>query len=465
MRTKLFKHREKRLTQPNDPPLTLKKADVAEPSKGKALPTGRLKRLAKVARMATGVAGGMLAEGTRQLKAGNVPRPRDMLLTPGNARRVAKQLADMRGAAMKFGQLLSMDSGELLPKELANILATLRAQAQFMPAAQLEQAMQAAYGNAWRKEFSEFNERPIAAASIGQVHSARTHDGQHIVLKVQYPGIAKSIDSDIDNIAMLLRISGLVPTGIDLTPLLDDAKIQLKDETNYKKEARYLTSFTEALQYDQRYCIPTLFPSLSRSNVLAMSFVEGEPIEQLVESSQSIRNEVMIALFELMLSELFELRMMQTDPNFANYLYNATTEKVVLLDFGATRKFKARFIKQYLALLKAALANDEAGICNAAEKIGYGVGDVDSPYRQLIIELFIMVLEPARNDRPYDFAASDLPARLAKLGDDAKQHVDFWRAPPADSVYIHRKVGGMFLLASRLKAKVNLNQLMQRWLT
>ncbi len=196
-----------------------------------------------------------------------------------------------------------------------------------------------------------------------------------------------------------------------------------------------------------------------------MSFVEGEPIEQLVESSQSIRNEVMVALFELMLSELFELRMMQTDPNFANYLYNATTEKVVLLDFGATRKFKASFIKQYLTLLKAALASDEAGICNAAEKIGYGVGDADSPYRQLIIELFSMVLEPARADAPYDFAASDLPARLAKLGDDAKQHVDFWQAPPADSVYIHRKVGGMFLLASRLKAKVNLNQLMQRWLT
>ncbi|NNL56525.1 MAG: AarF/ABC1/UbiB kinase family protein, partial [Pseudomonadales bacterium] len=195
----------------------------------------------------------MLAEGSRQLRAGKRPRARHMLLTPGNARRVARQLAEMRGAAMKFGQLLSMDSGDLLPKELAEILARLRSQAHYMPEQQLQQVMHKAYGRGWRDNFAEFDETPIAAASIGQVHRARTHTAQEIVLKIQYPGVADSIESDIDNIATLLRISGLIPSGVNLQPLLNDAKHQLKDETNYRKEARHQQKFAVALACDARY--------------------------------------------------------------------------------------------------------------------------------------------------------------------------------------------------------------------
>ena len=114
--------------------------------RGSAVPTGKVGRFARVARMATGVAGGMIAEGTRQLRAGKRPRKRDMLLTPGNARRVADQLADMRGAAMKLGQILSMDTGDFLPRELADILSRLRSDARAMPPEQLQAAMETAYG-------------------------------------------------------------------------------------------------------------------------------------------------------------------------------------------------------------------------------------------------------------------------------------------------------------------------------
>ena len=431
--------------------------------RGSAVPTGKVGRFARVARMATGVAGGMIAEGTRQLRAGKRPRKRDMLLTPGNARRVADQLADMRGAAMKLGQILSMDTGDFLPRELADILSRLRSDARAMPPEQLQAAMEAAYGEDWESLFYGFDPRPIAAASIGQVHRTVAPDGRDIVLKVQYPGVADSIEADVDNIATVLRLSGLVPEGIDLTPLLNDAKEQLRDEADYLKEAEFLRAFGEVLADDDRFVVPELLPELTRSNVLAMSYVAGSSIDTIAEVPQDERDRVMTALIELMLTELFELRMVQTDPNFANYQYRKSTGEIVLLDFGATRHFKARFVSNYRKLAAAAMDGDRARMVEAAEKVGYSVGDEDSEYRELVLDVLLMALEPLRFDENYDFAASDMPARLSELGKSVSDYRDFWQAPPTDAVYFHRKLGGMFMLASRLGACVNVHQLIRRW--
>ena len=429
----------------------------------KAIPTSRVGRFARVARMASGVAGGMLAEGTRQLRAGKRPRARDMLLTPANARRVADQLATMRGAAMKVGQILSMDSGEFLPKELADILARLRSDARYMPPAQLQQVMTEAYGDEWQALFYGFEARPLAGASIGQVHRAHAPDGREIVLKVQYPGVATSIDSDVDNIASLLRLSGLLPAELDIQPLLDDAKAQLKDEADYHKEAEFLAAFGELLAGDERFLVPQVLPELTRRTVLAMTYVSGKPIESLAERPQEERDRVMTALVELMFMELFELRMVQTDPNFANYQYRASSGQIVLLDFGATRRFKAGFANNYKRLAKAAMAENHERVVAAAEKLGYAVGDADSDYRKLVLELFLLALEPLRCDGPYDIARSDMTARMSALAENITDYRDFWQAPPTDAVYFHRKLGGMFLLASRLEARVNVNALIQRW--
>ena len=164
----------------------------------KAVPTGRMSRFARVAKLAGGVAGGMLAEGTRQWRAGNRPRRRDLIMTPANARRVTNQLAEMRGAAMKLGQILSMDTGDMLPRELADILARLRSDASAMPVEQLQQTMTDAYGEDWESLFYDFDFKPLAAASIGQVHKNTSPDGRSIVLKLQYPGVRESIDNDVD---------------------------------------------------------------------------------------------------------------------------------------------------------------------------------------------------------------------------------------------------------------------------
>ena len=154
---------------------------------------------------------------------------------------------------MKLGQILSMDTGDLLPRELADILATLRNAAYAMPDVNCRKCSHRSWGQTTRAKLKHFEQRPFAAASIGQVHKLSTRQGQPAVLKVQYPGVRESIDSDVDNLASLLRVSGLLPKHMDMTPLLAEAKSQLHEEADYEQEARYLKAFVRALGDDERF--------------------------------------------------------------------------------------------------------------------------------------------------------------------------------------------------------------------
>ena len=431
------------------------------PPKQKALPASRFARLSRMARLASGVAGGMVAEGVKQWSKGQRPSMRDLLLTPNNAERVAERLSEMRGAAMKLGQMLSMDTGDFLPKPLADALSQLRAEAHTLPQKQTRATLQSIYGLDWPALFARFDIEPFAAASIGQVHKAQLHDGRDIVVKLQYPGVLASIDADVDNMATLLRWSGLVPEQVDVAPLLESVKQQLKDEADYELEANHLRSFGEALQEDARFWVPDTVDELSNKHALAMSFVPGEPIESLEHAEQDTRDRVMTALIELLLIELFELRLVQTDPNFANYRYDYPSGRIVLLDFGATRAFKVKFVNDYRSLAKAAVAGNTARMLAAADRLGYAIGDTEGPYRDLILDVFNIALEPLSTPGVYDFGQSDMPSRMMALSNKITEHKDFWQAPPAEAIYFHRKIGGMFMLAHRLQARVPVYDLFQ----
>jgi len=438
--------------------------DKANKNEEKTLPKSRLSRFSHVARMVGGVAGGMLAEGARQLGEGKRPKVSELILTPGNAKRITKQLSAMRGAAMKIGQLLSMETDGLLPKELAAILAQLRDRAKAMPRVQLEQAMIAAYGDDWSEHFNTFDYTPIAAASIGQVHKAVNHEGEELALKIQYPGVVESIDSDVDNIAWLLRISNLIPEQMDISDLLNEAKRQLHDEADYLFEGAQLAAFYATLIDDERYIVPWYYDQLSTKTVLAMEYVAGEPIEEVHDLEQGKRNQLMHNLFELMLREIFELQLVQTDPNFANYRYIRETEQIVLLDFGATRSFTKKFATDYKRLLRAVITKDDEQIIDAAERIGYKAKTTSDEYRQFLVEVFCVALEPFTMDQEFDFANSQLSERISEISERAHSFKEFWQTPPIDILYLHRKLGGMFLLATRLAAQVNVHQLVQPWL-
>lgn len=429
-----------------------------------AVPSGRLNRFARMTKIAAGVAGGMMTEGVRQVKAGNRPKVKDMLLTPANARRISNELADMRGAAMKIGQMLSMDAGDMVPKELADILARLRSDARTMPWEQLNKVLIKAYGKKWPEMFQNFDYQPMAAASIGQVHRAVTLKGDDIVLKIQYPGVRGSINSDIDNVSSLLRMSGQIPDGFDMAPLLAGAKKQLHDEANYLTESVFLRDFGTALANDKRFIVPALFADLTTESVLAMSFVGGDPIESVADLPQAERDRVVTALVDLMLQELFHFRMMQTDPNFANYRYQPDTGKIALLDFGATLRFDEKFVHSYRDLIKAMIKNDDKAILREAKRVGYFITDDNHGYRQLLLDMFKLVGELFSSTEPYVFKRSQLSARLAEKSLAMQGYRQDWKAPPLDAIFFHRKLAGVFLLASRVDARVEMRVLLDKFL-
>ena len=244
----------------------------------------RIGRLSQLGRLAGGIAGGAMAEGARQIAGGQRPSVGDLLLTPGNAQRLGDRLSEMRGAAMKVGQLLSMDSGQLLPPQLSELLARLRGDAHAMPLGQVAGVLKQAWGEGWESRFARFTFTPLAAASIGQVHEAVLKDGQRLAVKVQYPGIRASIDSDVDNVATLLRFARLVPEEIDFAPLLQEAKSQLHDEADYRREAVALGRFAALLEPDSRFEVPAVIETLTTEQILTMQFLDGDPIESLADA-------------------------------------------------------------------------------------------------------------------------------------------------------------------------------------
>jgi predicted unusual protein kinase regulating ubiquinone biosynthesis (AarF/ABC1/UbiB family) len=429
-----------------------------------AVPGGRLSRLARLGSLATGVAGGMLAEGARQLAAGKRPKARDLVLTPANARRVADQLAQLRGAAMKVGQLMSMDAGNLLPPELAEILARLREDARTMPMSQVVQVLETHWGKGWEQGFERFSFTPCAAASIGQVHRARTHDGQELAIKLQYPGVRQSIDSDVDNVATLLRVSGLLPKALDLAPLLAEAKRQLHEEADYRREAESLDSFGRLLADEADFVLPRALTALTRSDILAMTWVDGAAVESLTDAAQPLRDRIASLLIGLLFRELFEFRLIQTDPNFANYRFDAASGRLVLLDFGATRPYAEPVVEAYRRLMAGTISGDRAAMSEAAQTIGYFQDDIHAHQREAVIDLFEIACEPLRHPGAYDFGTSDLALRLRDAGLKLSMERDFWHTPPADALFLHRKLGGLYLLAARLRARVDVSGLVAPYL-
>lgn len=427
--------------------------------RGSPVPQSRLSRLARFGTAAAGVSGSVLLHGVGRALRREPLSLRDLLLTPANAIRVTDQLARLRGAAMKIGQLISMDIGAMLPPELAGVMARLREGAEPMPDKQLRAVLHANWGAGWQGRLASFDVRPVAAASIGQVHKAVTHDGRVLAVKVQYPGVRESIESDVDNVATLLRLSGLVPPAVDTAPLLVEAKRQLHEEADYRHEARCLEAFGRLLAGDEAFVVPEFVAEFSNENVLAMSFAEGQPIEALESVAQAERDRVATRLIELTLRELFEFGLMQTDPNFANYRYQPDTGRIVLLDFGATRAFAPDLVAKFRRLLNAGLDGNRDEARQAMLDIGILEATFPRLFQASVLVIFDTVFKAVRAAPDFDFADTGLVKSLEDQVRALIEARDLLRAPPVDVLFLQRKVGGLFLLAARLKAKVPLERM------
>lgn len=281
---------------------------------------------------------------------------------------------------------------------------------------------------------------------------------------MQYPGVRRSIDSDVDNVAALLRVLPLLPSGVRLDELLAEAKRQLHLEADYSHEAESIHRFQGLLAREPDLVLPEVVAELSTREILAMTFVPGVPIERLTEAEQTLRDRVADRLIDLLLREFLEFGVVQTDPNFANYRFDPATQRIGLLDFGATRVYPPQRMQQVRDLMAAATAGDVAAVERAAIAAGY-LGEADPlPRRRAVAELFLLVAEPGRYPGAYDFGRTDLTQRLRDSSYALGFDQGHWRPPPPDLIFLHRKLAGCFLLCARLGARVDVARHLQRHL-
>ena len=421
--------------------------------------------MARLGLLAAELAAGGIYEGARRaLGAGSAAtNVASALLSPANAQRLTRRLSQMRGAAMKLGQLLSLESADIVPPEFAEALAALRASADTMPPSQLRRALGRDYGQGWEARFERFDFEPIAAASIGQVHAARTTDGRELALKIQYPGIARSIDSDVDNVAALLHATRILPVEIDVSGIVAEAKQQLRQEADYQLEAASLRRYRELVADEPAVWVPRVHDDLTTKRILAMDFARGLPIEDLRDPAtpQARRDAVGALLQRLLFREIFEFRYVQTDPNFANYLVEPESGRLLLLDFGATREYEAAFVAHYADLCRAVTRDDRGGVLDAAIAIGYLRREDPEEQQRAAVDLMLLACEPLRHRGVYDFSETTLAARARDAGFDLAFRKGFLRAPPPETVFLHRKLVGTFLLCHRIRARVDVRALLE----
>jgi len=425
----------------------------------RAVPSGRFARFGTFGRLVGGVAGGMAAEGARRLRSGERIAPRDLVLTPGNVQRMTDRLSHLRGAAMKMGQMISLDAGEFLPEELSKILATLRDQANFMPTKQLDKVLKSEWGPDWRKQFRWFSPRPIAAASIGQVHKALTRDGELLAIKVQYPGIARSIDSDVDNVMTLLKVAGFAPPELEIDKLLAAAKQQLHEEADYHREGEQMELYRQRLAGEDGFVVPRLHEELTRDSILAMSFEKGVSIEKLADEPPELRDELFARMLRLVARELFEFGVMQTDPNFANFHFRRDTGEIVLLDFGACRPVDPAVANGYRSMLVAGLEGNHEEVLRATIDAGFMMPIVAEKHPDRVNRMIDIVVSEMREDREFDFGDRAFIPLLREEGYAIAQDKDTWAFPPVETLFVQRKVSGTALLGARLKAKANVRRI------
>ncbi|KAK1243556.1 hypothetical protein MKX08_001694 [Trichoderma sp. CBMAI-0020] len=423
------------------------------------VPATRFSRILNYGGLAAGMLGGAVTESMSRAFGGGGEG--SVLLSGGNMERLVAKLSRMRGAALKLGQMMSFQDSKMLPAPLQEVLQRVQDRADYMPAWQRDRVLASNIGSEWRDLFSQFEEKPIAAASIGQVHKAvLKSNGKRVAVKIQFPGVADSINSDLDNLGILLTATKLLPRGLYLNKTIDNARLELGWECDYLREAECAKRYKQLLQGEEDvFEAPDVYPEASGKQVLTMDFLDGIGVTRVNSFTQEQRDWIGTQILRLCLREITEFKFMQTDPNWTNFLYNAATNKLELLDFGASREFPEEFISQYVRLLESASRSDREGVKKYSEGLGYLTGHESRTMLDAHIQSVLTLAEPFLDSAPevYDFKDQTITERVKAL---IPVMLHERLAPPPEETYsLHRKLSGAFLLCARLESKVRCREL------
>ena len=425
---------------------------LSSAARERRVPSSRVSRVASFASLGVGLGLGVMAEASRRA-VGVSQSSSSLVLNEANAERMVSTLCRVRGAALKLGQILSIQDGSVVGPEVQRIFDRVRESADFMPEWQLERVMVGELGQDWREKFKHFQAKPIAAASIGQVHYAQLHDGSEVAVKVQYPGVARSIDSDIRNLLSLVSVMAVLPEGLFLDKIGRHMKQELAEECDYRREADCGSKMKSVLAGYPEYHVPAVFPGLSSGQVLTTEYLTGLTIDRCLTLPQHTRNFIAESILKLVFRELFLHRLMQTDPNWANFLFNPKTNKIGLLDFGATREFRPGFVNTYFNIINSAVEKDREAVLEYSREIGFLTGYESRTMNEAHVDSVMLLARPFHENVKFSFGEQTITQEIQeKTGVMIRERL----CPPPPEVYsLHRKLSGLFLLAGKLESEFN----------
>lgn len=436
----------------------------------KNLRTGSFSRsfsLATLGMKASARVAGHAIGGLLQSEAAQSLRKKALYLS--QAAELVEELGELKGSLMKAGQMLSVYGEHFLPPEINQLLRKLQADSTPVEFASVKKSLAKQIG-ADKIARLEVQEESVGAASLGQVHRATVKKtGEILALKIQYPGVEKSIDSDLKTLRRILSLTEWLPKIPATDNLFDEVRAMLKREVNYALELEMLGFFGEQLKNDPRYIVPKAYPEFSAKRVLAMSFEEGVAIDgpEVAALSQERRDALAHSVLELYFRELFEWRRVQTDPHFGNFRVRIGKEKkpdqLVLLDFGAVRDLPKVFMEKYAKMLSGTFHNNRALFEAAGAELGVLDPSDPAELKDLFYKLCLSITEPFLEPQPFDWRGSDLPQRVSKEGWEIFKRFPL-RAPPRELVFLDRKMAGIFTLLVKLGARIDARAVLKPYL-
>ncbi len=404
-------------------------------SKERNPPAGRLARLGKVAALSARGSAGLALRALRKV-AGSDTQETDRS-TLGH---FVQALGEMKGAAMKLGQALSMEV-DALPPELRQIAARLQSEAPPIDSREIAAIIEAQLGAPPERLFAEFDPKPLAAASLGQVHAARLEDGREVVLKVQYPGIAEALESDFANLSVLMRAGRLTSKLLDGSDYVEELRREITLETDYLLEARRARAFRELLAAEPDLLAPEPIAERSSSRVLCLTRMRGLTLQQFIDSNPDAdaRWRVSEQLVRAVHGPFYAAARIHADPHPGNFL--VTPEgALALLDFGCVKSFRTDFVRAIRAFMRAEMRGEAYDALAGVRAAGFTVDTDEATARSLLTEIVEIATRPLRTDR-YDYARDTTVPDMRALG--LRRTVDFLRVrPPAEAVMLGRAVGG-----------------------
>lgn len=446
-----------------------------------SLKTRPMERNLALAKLGLGAGSQIVAHSIINIFRGEVARDEaDREFYRRQAEVLTNELGKLKGSVMKAGQMLSLYGQYFLPKEAVKVLSTLQDDTPPVDWKVVAPVLERTLGRRRLAEL-EIDQEPLAAASLGQAHRARRKsDGLEVVVKIQYPGVATSIESDISTLSRLLMMSRLIPKGLDLTPMFAEVRDMLFREVDYVAERQFTEDFHRRLSGDSRYVVPTIVGDYCSDKVLTTTFESGLHVEDEAVQKLTLqrRNRLGHAFIELFMMEFFKWGLVQTDPHFGNYRLRLgskpSEDRIVLLDFGATRHFAREFMSGYARIVKGALLDDLEQVRDGSVSIGLMPDNAPDAVVASFMQVCRLIVEPFARTRDlppgavnargaYKWGDTDLPMRVANTAARSALST-YFRVPPREIVFLHRRLAGVFIMLATLRAELNARPLVIEYL-